>query len=544
MPTYLVKDPQSGRSVKLTGDSPPTEQELNDIFANIPQAQTAQPQQGPSFGEQALGVTENIGALASGIIAEPLAGLAGIAQSLNPFAEEGAGASAVEATREALTFQPRTETGQEQQQAIGETLAPVGEVAADAQEFIGDNAFDFAKFMGASDEVAATAGALGQAAPVAALELLGFKGLNSSTIKGAKRLSQDAKKAIAQSAPTIDALKKASGKIYKELDESGVKIKPEVYDRFVSSIEAKLKKEGLRKGQHPQAFDALNAIKEEAGKPISFQDLNSLRQTAQDSAGNIMNKADARLGRIILDRVDDGIDRLADVAGKDARGARQLWRRVKVSESISGMIEGASLAASGLENGLRIEARKILRSPKKSRGFSKAELKNLKDLEQGSGAANAAKFLGKFGISEGKATSMIGSFLGGTLGNMLGGPAGSAAVLSAGQVAKQTAQKITSGKARFADQLVRAGGDARAIAKAYLNNTPKSKQSVSTLTELLLDPRVTPESIAKLPVKIKLIEDARFFASEIKRKAIKSASAGVIASPTIDLKQQEERRAQ
>lgn len=541
MPVYLVKDPQTGQSLKLTGDSPPTEQELTDIFANIPQAQQEQPQQDLSFGEQALGAVENVGALVSGAVAEPVAGLAGIAQSLNPFAEEGAGAQAVKDVRESLTFQPRTDTGQSQQQAIGEILAPVGEVAADAQEFIGDNTFDFAKFVGASDEVAAAAGALGQAAPIAVLELLGLKGLNSSTLKGAKRLSQDAKKAIVQSAPAIDSLKKASSKIYKELDESGVKIKPEVYDRFVSSIEAKLKKEGLRKGQHPQAFDALNAIKEEAGKPISFQDLNSLRQTAQDSAGNIMNKADARLGRIILDRVDDGIDRLADVAGKNARGARQLWRRVKVSESISGMIEGANLAASGLENGLRIEARKILRSPKKSRGFSKAELKNLRDLEQGSGAANAAKFLGKFGISEGKATSMVGSFLGGTLGNMLGGPAGSAAVLSAGQVAKKTAQKITSGKARFADQLVRAGGDARAIAKTYLNNTPRAKQSVSTLTELLLDPRVTPESIAKLPVKIKLIEDAKFFASEIKRKAIKSASAGVIASPTIDLKQQEEK---
>ena len=37
MPTYLVKDPQTGKSVKLTGDSPPTEQELNDIFSGMSQ---------------------------------------------------------------------------------------------------------------------------------------------------------------------------------------------------------------------------------------------------------------------------------------------------------------------------------------------------------------------------------------------------------------------------------------------------------------------------------------------------------------------------
>ena len=51
-----------------------------------------------SFGDEALGVVENVGAIASGIVAEPMAGLAGIAQSLNPFADEGAGARAIEAT--------------------------------------------------------------------------------------------------------------------------------------------------------------------------------------------------------------------------------------------------------------------------------------------------------------------------------------------------------------------------------------------------------------------------------------------------------------
>lgn len=33
MGTYIVTDPQSGRKLKLTGDSPPTEQELEDVFA-------------------------------------------------------------------------------------------------------------------------------------------------------------------------------------------------------------------------------------------------------------------------------------------------------------------------------------------------------------------------------------------------------------------------------------------------------------------------------------------------------------------------------
>lgn len=38
MPTYSVTDPQTGRKVKLTGDSPPTEQELEEIFSSLPDA--------------------------------------------------------------------------------------------------------------------------------------------------------------------------------------------------------------------------------------------------------------------------------------------------------------------------------------------------------------------------------------------------------------------------------------------------------------------------------------------------------------------------
>ena len=36
MPTYTVTDPISGRKVSLTGDSPPTESELNDVFSKLP----------------------------------------------------------------------------------------------------------------------------------------------------------------------------------------------------------------------------------------------------------------------------------------------------------------------------------------------------------------------------------------------------------------------------------------------------------------------------------------------------------------------------
>lgn len=49
MPTYKVTDPSSGKTVSLTGDSPPTEQELNGIFSQV-HGDTPQPQENKPGG--------------------------------------------------------------------------------------------------------------------------------------------------------------------------------------------------------------------------------------------------------------------------------------------------------------------------------------------------------------------------------------------------------------------------------------------------------------------------------------------------------------
>jgi hypothetical protein len=56
MPTYRITDPQSGRTLRLTGDSPPTEKELNEIFAQqqLSPQQPIQQEQQPNIIQQML----------------------------------------------------------------------------------------------------------------------------------------------------------------------------------------------------------------------------------------------------------------------------------------------------------------------------------------------------------------------------------------------------------------------------------------------------------------------------------------------------------
>jgi len=139
----------------------------------------------PAFGERALGTLEAAATIGSSAIAEPLAGLAGIGAALIPGGQTGG--EAVESVRQALTFQPG-EQGQQQLQAVGEVLQPVGEAIQAAETGLGDFAFELT----GSPEIAAAATSL----PTLAGELLGL-GILKKVRRGTKLLDDAGRPTLA-----------------------------------------------------------------------------------------------------------------------------------------------------------------------------------------------------------------------------------------------------------------------------------------------------------------------------------------------------------
>jgi hypothetical protein len=134
------------------------------------------------------GVIEPLATIGSSILAEPVAGVAGIVGGILP-GEEGQAANFVESTREALTFKPRTEKGQAGLQAVGEFVRPVGEVITSAEQSLGDAGFELAGPAG---------GAVGATIPTALGEALGvFGGRALQRMSKVKtRKAQEALKAL------------------------------------------------------------------------------------------------------------------------------------------------------------------------------------------------------------------------------------------------------------------------------------------------------------------------------------------------------------
>ena len=115
------------------------------------------------------------------------------------------------------------------------------------------------------------------------------------------------------------------------------------------------------------------------------------------------------------------------------------------------------------------------------------ELAAMNQVSRGTKASNLAKLVGRLGFSEGQAVTILNPLAGGAAAAAAFGTPAGVAVPIIGQASKQLAQRLTAGNARFADQLIRAGNNAENIARAYIRNTPKSKQSALELSGLLMD---------------------------------------------------------
>lgn len=457
----------------------------------------------PSAVDNIIGGVETLASMGSGIIAEPLAGLAGIAQSINPFAKEGAGAQAVSDVRDSLTYKPRGEASKGQLKSIGETLAPVGEALSETEKFLGDNTLRIT----GSPALAAIAHTL----PSAALELIGVKGArNVTAIKSPSKSL--IKKTLIEAAPDVKKIKDASRAIFNELDSSGVAIKQTSLKRLERNLDRIAKKEGIRERVTPEAFGAIQEVKKDIalGNSLTTSQMDELRSIAKNSiVATDPNKV--RVGSAIVDEIDSFLDSVkaidiekgaqvsASEVGKKYRTARTLWGRAKRSEMIGDAIEMGSSRKAGVEKGIRNELNNLLNRKKSRKFLSKEDVIAIRKVTDGDFGQNFASMVGGMGLKLENSPSIFGGLLsGGGVGAIastipgLGGSIAPVAVaaITIGTISKEIAKKMTVGRSKFLKTIAGAGNDAEKITRSYLMAVPKAKRKLSDLSDLLLDPNI------------------------------------------------------
>ena len=171
MPTYLVTAP-SGRKLKITGDAPPSKEQLDTMFAKY------DVQQERTFGEQAGGVMDAVATAVTGTLAQPVAGIAGLARTITQGPE--AGAARVAELQDRLTFKPSA-IGAEYLQDVANlpVIKQAGEVMDRGSQQLGDLTYNVTG--------SPTAAAIAKGLPEAGAAALGFKAPDIAAVKlGAK----------------------------------------------------------------------------------------------------------------------------------------------------------------------------------------------------------------------------------------------------------------------------------------------------------------------------------------------------------------------
>lgn len=193
-----------------------------------------------------------------------------------------------------------------------------------------------------------------------------------------------------------------------------------------------------------------------ANPSMTMQELNVLRRQAQIPAGNVANRPEKAIGTQMIQAIDDYVDSVAPQLGAEGREARKMWSTLRKMDAMDELVERAEQAASGFENGLKAEFRRILKSEKLRRGYSQAELAAMKKVTNPGVLAGIIRQAGRLGVSLDNGSNALGGALGAGLGGSLLGPTAAVVTPLVGTAARKASEVMTQRAASRVNDVIRA----------------------------------------------------------------------------------------
>lgn len=278
-----------------------------------------------------------------------------------------------------------------------------------------------------------------------------------------------------KNAPSTQELRRLGDDLYKQVDDLGVEIKADTFNKTRQQIVDALRQKSAyspRPGAQramPQTSGVVNDMAlmadEMAASPsaaVPFKEIDGLRRQAGGAAANVSKPSDPRGGMVVIEGLDQMIDQLSpdDVVAGDARRlpeligeARSVWAQMSKSQKIDNAIEAAGDYRYGFANGIKRQFQTILKNPKLSKSFSEADRAVMRRVANGSMPERLLETLGS-GLTQ------VGGIIGAGLGLASGGLPGilaGGALTGASMMARGGANKIAERNAEIARALIASG---------------------------------------------------------------------------------------
>lgn len=400
-PTTLVPSNQSNYVV---GDVPSVVGEFSRPTINQPQPTTSMMDKVKAIGEVPL-------TIGTAMIAQPVATAYGVASNvLSPEfgTQQGIrqGEMATNRLANALTYRPRSQTGQNVLESIGEAIdasklppyfgkVGIGEIPSFTQA---------ARVMQPFVSEAAT-NVMQSTKPIV------------NKMSEALRTTDFAPKGILASAPSAETLAADATRLYAQTKASGTAFKPDLFGAQMGQIGTDLRELGYHPKLHPDIKVALKELTN-TKKPKDMLELQSLREFIAN-AQTSDNPKQRMLATVLKDKFDDYVINAPkeSIVSSSAEGAktwqqaRDTYSRLRKSEVFTDMLERSEIdkAGMGVEKSLTNQLRALAKDSKKMRLFTAEERAAITQAAKGGNVQNILSQFGRFAPTS--AVSSIPSIL-------------------------------------------------------------------------------------------------------------------------------------
>ena len=528
MPEYTIRDPETGRQVKVRGDSPPTAEDIESIFASVPQIADippadVSPQRQPSpidYGMELITGATRQGAQLFDIATAPgqlLLNLAGFdvptlrstVATRGEFAGEGAMTDIMAATGEiggaAMT--------------MGGVTSSIASGLRDVARFGDDVLSRVIQSMGGRGPVrdfveGGVAGAGGEIGAQQVSERFGPQYEQYGRIGGellspaawaatSSQIRRVSENILEQAAPTVQQLRGASRANFTMLDEAGIRANGPSSSMLEGFIDDFVESNGVNSATGMATLSSrLNQIKRAAqdGKVTYGFLADAISELRRVGAGT---DTQSTLARNAAQDLDDILVRMVPSSEEALGGqsvnevlttARSLWRRASVSQNIEDIIGDAAIKSESertdyVQN-LRRGLGSLLQSgSKQGRYLSSEERSLIREVVRGGRIERMLELAENIGFSSNDLVRSI--LIGGATFQLSGSAAASGAAIVGstvlGAAMRRAANNIFKDNVNFTRSLIRAGTNGEEIARSYYRNVPRSERNPRDLTLLFLN---------------------------------------------------------
>jgi hypothetical protein len=296
-------------------------------------------------------------------------------------------------------------------------------------------------------------------------------------------------KQLAKNAPTQQAVKSATDKLYKNLRASDIVYDTNSFGRYMNYLANKLKAEGISAPDAPRSSAIIQELGGMANGRIDYANFESIRRRAARTAREA-ESTDKAAAAIVLRALDSFAENAPlatngkvppNVVNAMQKKARELAQRGIFVREIDDMMEKAKTYQWGESAGIRNQFSSYLRTKKGLRLQKQApELhKAMMEAAKGNFTSNVLSTFGRFGFDFGKMgniASLLPTAGAGATYAYTGDPVSAGTVLALGSAAKFGGRRMTVNQANRARQVALAGRKAQQSAGAKA-----AQQKASTL---------------------------------------------------------------